>query len=93
MNRDDDFIRAFIVPRLDQLEAEFKLLREVTWPVCQSLKEKGNPLSFASEKRKYFKFLFKDEALSLINKKAEFSGITDKVIMDQELDSICVVSE
>lgn len=86
-----DFVKAFLLPRIDQLEAEVKMLRELTWPVCQALVENGNPLSHSEEKRKYFALFFKDEALDLLRKKAEFTGINDKVILDTEIDLICTV--
>lgn len=87
----EEFIKTFLLPRIDQLEAEVKMLRELTWPVCQALKENGNPLSFSDEKRKYFSLLFKDDAMDLLAKKAEFTGITDKVILDAEYDNICTL--
>ena len=86
---ENDLIRTLLLPRLDQLECEVKMLRELAWPVCQSLKEDGNPLSFADEKRRYFRHLYKDEAIELLKKKAEFTGIKNKVIVDQEFDMIC----
>jgi hypothetical protein len=84
----DDLVRTLLIPRLDQLEAEVKMLRELTWPVCQGLIEDGNPLNFSDEKRKYFRLLYKDEAMKLLDKKAEYTGITNQVIRDSELDMI-----
>jgi hypothetical protein len=83
-----DLVRTLLIPRLDQLEAEMKMLREVTWPVCQGILEDGNPLNMSDEKRRYFRLFFKDEALDLLNKKAKFTGIKDPVLMNLELDSI-----
>lgn len=88
----EDFIRTFLLPRVDQLEAEVKMLREVTWPVCQALRENGNPLSCSDEKRNYFKLLYKDDAMELLAKKAKFTGITNKVLLDAEFDNICTYS-
>jgi hypothetical protein len=84
-----DLLRTVLIPRLDQLEAEVKLLRELAWPVCQALKEDGDPLSCSEEKNIYFRLLYKDEAIDLLNKKAKFTGITNKVLLDQEYDLIC----
>ena len=84
-----DFIKTFLLPRLDQLEAEVKILRDTTWPVCQALKEDGDPLTCIEEKRKYFRHIYKNEALELLDLKANFSGINNKVIRDQEFDLIC----
>ena len=85
---DLDLVRTLLIPRLDQLEAEVKMLRELTWPVCQALREKGNPLACAEEKRRYFRLLYKDEAINLLEKKARFTGITSPEIIHQEYDSI-----
>lgn len=86
-----DFVKAFLLPRIDQLEAEVKMLREITWPVCQALYENGDPLSCIEQKRRYFSVLFKDEAIDLLEKKSKFTGIGNNVIMNQELDMICTV--
>lgn len=85
----EDLVRTLLIPRLDQLEAEVKMLREIAWPICQALKEDGNPLSCIDEKRRYFRHLYKDEAIELLKKKAEYSGIINKVLTDRELDLIC----
>lgn len=85
----EELVRTVILPRLDQLEAEVKFLRDVTWPVCQSLHEKGNPIEDIQEKRKFFRHLYKDEALELLKKKAEFSGhVTNQILMHKEFDLI-----
>ena len=83
-----NLVRTLLIPRLDQLECEVKMLRETAWPVCQGLLEGGNPLNMSDEKRRYFRILYKDEAIELLNKKAEFTGIKDTVIRNLELDSI-----
>lgn len=85
----EDFLKNHLLPRLDQLEAEVRALREVTWPVCQGLRETHGPFQFLNEKRKFFKHLYKDEAIELLKKKASFTNIKDQVIIDQELESIC----
>lgn len=88
----EDLVRTLLIPRLDQLEYEVKLLREVTWPVCQALLEDKNPLNMSAEKRKFFKSLYKDEAIELLEKKLKFIGEGgNNVIRDAELDSICLV--
>ena len=88
----ENLVRTLLLPRLDQLEVEVKMLRELAWPVCQSLKEKGNPLSCSEEKRRYFRILYKDEALDLLEKKAKFTGITSPEIIHQEYDLILLES-
>lgn len=89
----EELVRTVILPRLDQLEAEIKALRDVTWPVCQAKREKGNPLSCIDDKRKFFKLLFKDEAAELLRNKAEYAGMQYKLILDEEMDLICTVKD
>lgn len=83
----EDLVRTLLIPRLDQLEAEVKMLREVTWPVCQALLEDKNPLNMIDEKRKFFRVVYKDEALELLSQKSRFSGTSD-VLVNLELDAI-----
>lgn len=87
----DEFLRTVILPRLDQLEAEVVALRNATWPVCQGLRETNGVFQFINEKRKFFRLLHKEDALELLRLKANFKGISDPVILDQELESICTV--
>lgn len=87
----EELVRTVILPRLDQLEAELFALREATWPVCQAIVEDGDPLSRIDDKRRFLSLMFKEDAIALLTKKAEFSGITNRVLRDQELDSIVVV--
>ncbi len=84
-------LRTVVLPRLDQMEVELNELRSVTWPVCQGLRETNGPFQFLSEKRKFFKHLFKEDAIELLKRKASFMNIRDQVILDQELESICTV--
>lgn len=85
----EELVRTVILPRLDQLEAELHALRNVTWPVCQSIREKGDPLKCAKEKRIFFAHMYKDDAIELLKKKAEFNS-HDALLLDQELDLICL---
>lgn len=90
----EEFIRTFLLPRLDQLEAEVKALREVTWPVCQALLEEGDPLKRTQEKRKFLKLFYKDEAIDLLFKKASFEGLREnEAVINQEFDMICTLKE
>jgi hypothetical protein len=86
----EELVKTVILPRLDQLEAEVKFLRDVTWPVCQDIRESGDPLQDISGKRKFFRHLYKDEAMELLKKKSKFTGITNQIIMDKEFDLICI---
>ena len=89
----EEFLKTVLLPRLDQLEAEVKALRDVTWPVCQALIEEGDPLKCSQEKRKFLKLFYKDEAIDLLSRKASFEKLNDRVILDQEFDLICTVKE
>ena len=63
----------FVFQRLDNLEMELSELREVTWPVCQGLKEQRGQVSLV-EKRRFFKFLDFDIVQRLMRFKGEFKG-------------------
>ena len=63
----------FIFQRLDNLEVELSELREVTWPVCQGLKEQ-RAIGTLAEKRRFFKFLDFDIIKKLVQLKGEFKG-------------------
>ncbi len=93
-------LKDVILPRLDQLECEVKLLREVTWPVCQSLKER-HTLDDIRNKKKFLQYGVQndEEALELLRKKwalqstqdVSFSGYTNsdeesRRILSQPLD-------
>ena len=64
----------FVFQRLDNLEAELAELREVTWPVCQALKDQKSQLENIREKRRFFKFLDGDVVRRLLQLKGEFMG-------------------
>ena len=63
-------VRENILPRLTELEEQVRLLRKVTWPVCQRLTEKG-PLSDIESKREFLRFLDDDEVWALLKAKAQ----------------------
>lgn len=65
-----NLLKDVILPRMDQLECEVKLLREVTWPVCQSIKER-HTLDDIRSKKRFLQHGVKDEeeALDLLRKK------------------------
>lgn len=64
-----------ILPRLTQVEEEVRLLRELTWPVCQSLVEDNN-LHDIEHKRFFLENGTRDmeEAYKLMEKKWKLSG-------------------
>jgi hypothetical protein len=49
-------------------------LREVTWPVCQTLWDKDGPYQNKDQKRNFFKWLFEEEVQKLMKLKARFMG-------------------
>ena len=67
-----ELLKDNILPRLGQLEEEVRLLRRVTWPVCQSLRE-SSQLDQMREKREFLEDLDPDEVRLLLCEKAEVS--------------------
>ncbi len=63
-------VRENILPRLTELEEQVRLLRKITWPVCQRLTEKS-PLSDIESKREFLRFLDDDEVWALLKAKAQ----------------------
>jgi hypothetical protein len=64
----------FVFQRLDNLEAELSELRDVTWPVCQGLKDQKSQFENIKEKRRFFRFLDIDAVRKLLRLKGEFMG-------------------
>jgi hypothetical protein len=69
----DDFNK-HLLDRVTNLELELQTLREVTWPVCQSLLDKNGPFENKKDKRNFFQHLFLDEIKKLLKLKARFMG-------------------
>lgn len=67
-----ELIKDVILPRLTQLEIEVRELRRVTWPVCQSLREKSQ-LTDIRNKKRFLEILDDDEVIFLLNEKCEVS--------------------
>ena len=67
-----ELLRDNVLPRLGQLEEEVRLLRKVTWPVCQSLRETSQ-LDQMREKREFLEDLDEDEIRELLRDKARVS--------------------
>lgn len=64
-----EMVKDHILPRLSQLEEEVRLLREVTWPVCQALREKSQ----LDDKTQFMKFLDDEEVVKLLKMKNDIS--------------------
>lgn len=60
-----ELIKDNILPRLTSLEEQVRLLRKVTWPVCQGLKEKTQ-LDDMDSKREFLQSLDCDEIIMLL---------------------------
>lgn len=67
-----ELIRDNILPRITQLEEEVRMLRYVTWPVCQSLRETSQ-LSDIGSKKRFFSILDEDEVNLLLKEKSKIS--------------------
>jgi hypothetical protein len=69
-----DEFHKHVLERLTEVEEELRELRAVTWPVCQGLLDKDGPYANRSRKRRFFRFLERDEALTLTRLKELFMG-------------------
>lgn len=66
-----ELVKDHILPRLTQLEEEVRLLREVTWPVCQALREKSQ----LDDKTRFMRFLDDEEVVKLLKMKHSVSRL------------------
>jgi len=67
-----ELIKDCLLPRITQLEEEVRLLREVCWPICQSLRETSQ-LTDITNKKKFLEILNSVEVEHLLNEKAKIS--------------------
>ena len=65
-----ELLRDNILPRLTDLEEQVRLLRKVTWPVCQGIKEKTQ-LDDIVFKREFLANLSRDEIIMLLTCKSK----------------------
>jgi hypothetical protein len=65
-----ELLRDNIVPRLTNLEEQVRLLRKVTWPVCQGIKEKSQ-LSDIASKKEFLSNLDPAEGMLLLKLKSK----------------------
>jgi hypothetical protein len=65
-----ELLRDNVLPRLTNLEEQVRLLRKVTWPVCQGLREKSQ-LSDIASKKEFLSTLEQDEVLVLLKLKSK----------------------
>jgi hypothetical protein len=78
-----------LLERITNLEMELNSLREVTWPVCQSLWDKTGPYQNKKQKLSFFRWLFKDQIIELMKLKARFTG-SDRDAAFSELQWVLV---
>lgn len=65
-----EMLRDHVLPRLSDMEEEIRLLRRITWPICQSIKE-GNQLSDIQCKKEFLKNLDSTEVEFLLRQKSK----------------------
>jgi len=65
-----ELLRDVVLPRLTNLEEQVRLLRKVTWPVCQGIKEKSQ-LSDIHSKKEFLSNLDPDEVSLLLRLKSK----------------------
>jgi hypothetical protein len=74
-----ELLRDNVLPRLTNLEEQVRLLRRVTWPVCQSAKEQSQLCDIES-KRQFLSVLDPDEANELLRLKSK-GHLTEEVAL------------
>jgi hypothetical protein len=84
-----DTFHKHLLERITNLEMELNALREVTWPVCQSLWDKNGPYENKKQKKNFFKWLFHDQIIELLKLKARYLG-TSQDLASSELQWILV---
>ena len=90
-----ELVKDHILPRMTQLEEEVRLLREVTWPVCQALREKSQLV----DKTEFMRFLNDEEVVKLLKMKNEISRTgtpkysTTQFLSDELFRTISSISE
>ena len=52
-----DTFHKHLLERITNLEIELNALREVTWPVCQSLWDKNGPYENKNQKKEFFQMV------------------------------------
>ena len=65
-----ELIKDHLLPRITDLEEEVRLLRKITWPVCQAIREK-NQLNDIQAKRDFLCNLDPDEIDMLLRLKSK----------------------
>jgi hypothetical protein len=78
-----DPFQKHVLERLTNVEEELRTLREVTWPVCQTLWDKDGPYQNKTQKKNFFKWLFEEEVQKLMKLKARFMGTSPSLTVSE----------
>jgi len=81
-----ELIKDNILVRLTDLEEEVRLLRKVTWPICQGLNEKSQ-LSDIESKREFLKYLKPEEVEMLLKLKSKGNLTEEFRLIHQQPDT------
>jgi hypothetical protein len=82
-------IRENILPRLDNMEAQLKELREVTWPYVQAKRDQLG-LDTRREQQKLLRWIDLDEVRMLLRRKLYWLHIYEEEMVEEELQQILV---
>jgi len=82
-------IRENILPRLDNVEAQLKELREVTWPYVQAQRDVLG-YDTRNEQRRLLRWLDLDEIRKLLRRKLHWLNIYEEEAVEQELNQILI---
>jgi|LakMenE18May11ns_1017448.scaffolds.fasta_scaffold9698414_3 hypothetical protein len=82
-------LRENILPRLDNMEAQLKELREVTWPYVQAKRDQLG-LDTRREQQKLLRWIDLDEVRMLLRRKLYWLHIYEEEMVEEELQQILV---
>ena len=82
-------LRENILPRLDDVEAQLKELREVTWPYVQAQRDVLG-YDTRNEQRRLLRWLDLDDVRKLLRRKLHWLNIYEEEAVEQELQQILV---
>lgn len=88
----ETLLRENLLPRLDNVEAQLKELREVTWPYVQA-KRDSLGINTRKEQRKLLRWLDIDEVRNLLRRKLYWLHIYEAEAIEQELQQILIIPD
>jgi hypothetical protein len=77
-----ELLRDNVIPRLTNLEEQVRLLRRVTWPVCQGMTEKSQ-LGDIAAKKEFLSTLDPDEVMVLLKLKSKGFLVEEFALLTQ----------